>query len=211
MKALGALAAAAILPASCSGAAPVGAQASAETRSPRIEARVGELLRPEPAAPPAPAKAPPPPARALPPTVRALAPGVDLSTGAYLWDDEGVPPAPAQIVVDLAAQKIYVYRGRVQIGRSTINYGADDKPTPAGTFRILQKKRHHVSNLYGAPMPYMLRLTNDGIAIHESPVEDGAATHGCIGVPGEFAALLFAEARVGTRVVVTWGGNVPLA
>jgi lipoprotein-anchoring transpeptidase ErfK/SrfK len=52
-------------------------------------------------------------------------------------------------------------------------------------------------------MPFMLRLTNDGIAIHGSEVEDGYATHGCIGVPDEFAALLFKEAKIGTKVLIT--------
>jgi lipoprotein-anchoring transpeptidase ErfK/SrfK len=91
----------------------------------------------------------------------------------------------------------------VEIGRAAILYGADDKPTPAGTFTILEKKRHHVSNLYGAPMPYMMRLTWDGVAIHGSEVEWGSATHGCVGVPSEFAALLFAAARKGDPVLVT--------
>jgi lipoprotein-anchoring transpeptidase ErfK/SrfK len=69
---------------------------------------------------------------------------------------------PRAIVVDVQTQVVYVYRGGVEIGRSAILYGADDKPTPTGSFKILQKKRHHVSNLYGAPMPYMMRLTMDG-------------------------------------------------
>ncbi len=42
-------------------------------------------------------------------------------------------------------------------------------------------------------MPYMLRLTNDGVAIHGSNVRQGYATHGCIGVPTDFAKLLFAR------------------
>ena len=125
-----------------------------------------------------------------------------IGPGDYAWNDEGAPDAPTQIVVDLEWQRIYVYRSAVEIGRSSIIYGADDKPTPMGIFPILQKKRHHISNLYGAPMPYMLRLTMDGVAIHGSEVVDGSATHGCIGVPDEFAALLFNEVRVGDRVIV---------
>ena len=134
-----------------------------------------------------------------------LTPDRPLRHGDYLWNDEGVAPGPLSIVVDLQAQIVYVYRGGIEIGRSAILYGADDKPTPTGTFPILQRKRHHISNLYGAPMPYMLRLTNDGIAIHGSTVEYGAATHGCVGVPDEFAANLFAQAKVGDRVLITNG------
>lgn len=126
-----------------------------------------------------------------------------IDYGDYAWNEEGVPEGPTTIVVDIRAQRLYAYRGGIEIGRSSILYGADDKPTPLGVFPILQKKRHHISNLYGAPMPYMMRLTMDGVAIHASDVEEGYATHGCVGVPMEFAALLFAEAKMGDKVLVT--------
>lgn len=125
--------------------------------------------------------------------------------GTYVWDDEGVPDGPLVITVDLKAQTLSVFRNGYEIGAAVILYGADDKPTPLGMYPILEKDRDHVSNLYDAPMPYMLRLTNDGVAIHGSPVEWGSATHGCIGVPNEFAALLFAQAKVGDRVFITNG------
>lgn len=128
-----------------------------------------------------------------------------LGPGEYAWDDSGVPAGALRIVVDLSTEKLHVYRGGVEIGRAFILYGADHKPTPTGTFRILEKKRHHISNLYGAPMPYMMRLTWTGIAIHGSEVEANAATHGCVGVPDEFAALLFAQAQKGSEVLVTRG------
>lgn len=134
-----------------------------------------------------------------------LAPDGAMATGDFAWNADGVAEGPLRVVVDLAWQRIYVYRGGVEIGRSSIIYGADNKPTPTGIFPILQKKRHHISNLYGAPMPYMLRLTNDGIAIHASEVEDGTATHGCIGIPDEFAALLFGQAKPGDLVMITNG------
>ena len=128
-----------------------------------------------------------------------------LAPGEYAWDDNGVPAGPVRIVVDLSTEKLHVYRSGVEIGRAYILYGADHKPTPTGTFPILEKDRDHVSNLYGAPMPYMLRLTWGGVAIHGSQVEANAATHGCVGVPDEFAALLFAQAKKGDQVLVTRG------
>ncbi len=159
--------------------------------------------RPTQASMTAPAPAPIRAAAEAPFAIRSvLQPDQPIRAGDYAWNSDGVPPGPILIAVDLGAQRLYAYRGGVEIGRSSILYGADDKPTPTGTFTILQKKRHHISNLYGAPMPYMMRLTMDGVAIHASEVEDGSATHGCIGLPDEFAALLFAEAKVGDRVIV---------
>ncbi|WP_288417863.1 L,D-transpeptidase family protein [uncultured Novosphingobium sp.] len=122
--------------------------------------------------------------------------------GSYVWDDRGVPQGPVWMRVDLGLQTISVFRAGHEIGSAVILYGADRKPTPPGVYPILARARHHRSNLYDAPMPYMLRLTGDGIAIHASNVRARAATHGCIGVPPEFARLLFAQARRGDRVAI---------
>ncbi|CAN5168797.1 hypothetical protein BH10PSE12_BH10PSE12_25210 [soil metagenome] len=130
--------------------------------------------------------------------------------GDYVWDDKGVPPGPTVITVDLAAQTLSMFRGGYEIGAAVILYGADNLPTPLGTFPIMEKDADHVSNLYDAPMPYMLRLTRDGVAIHGSDVKWGGATHGCIGVPTKFAALLFAQAKVGDPVIVTNGKMLDL-
>jgi lipoprotein-anchoring transpeptidase ErfK/SrfK len=54
-------------------------------------------------------------------------------------------------------------------------------------------------------MPYMLRLTNDGVSIHGAPVAWNHATHGCIGVPTPFARKLFNAVKLGDRVIVTRG------
>lgn len=136
-------------------------------------------------------------------TILATDRGID--PGDFAWNAEGVDKGPLRIVVDIEAQRLYAYRGGVEIGRSSIIWGSDEKPTPTGTFPILEKKRDHISNLYDAEMPYMMRLTWDGIALHGAEVDDEYATHGCIGIPDEFAALLFEEARVGDKVLVTNG------
>ncbi|WP_237365372.1 L,D-transpeptidase family protein [Rhizorhapis sp. SPR117] len=130
--------------------------------------------------------------------------------GDYVWDDAGVPAGPIVITVDVEAQTLSVFRGGYEIGAAVILYGAEEKPTPEGVFPITEKDADHVSNLYDAPMPYMLRLTNDGVAIHGSKVEWGWATHGCIGVPIAFAAKLFAQAKIGDRVIITNGKRLQL-
>ncbi|MDP8994965.1 MAG: L,D-transpeptidase family protein [Pseudomonadota bacterium] len=130
-----------------------------------------------------------------------------LRPGEYAWNAEGVTGGETVIVVNIRARVLSVFRGGVEIGRSSIIYGADNKPTPLGTFTILEKDADHVSNLYDAPMPHMLRLTWDGIAIHGSPaLADDLATRGCVGLPREFARLLFSVASVGDRVII-WSGQ----
>lgn len=171
---------------------------------------------PSPAKPPAPASTGktepqnPQPANTAFVVKRILKIEGPFTHGTYVWDDADVPPGPLIITIDLKAQTISVFRNGYEIGAAVVLYGADDKPTPLGVFSIMEKDKDHVSNLYDAPMPYMLRLTNDGVAIHGSSVDWGSATHGCIGVPNEFAALLFAQARVGDRVIITDGKMMQL-
>ncbi|WP_294203881.1 L,D-transpeptidase family protein [uncultured Sphingomonas sp.] len=163
------------------------------------------------ATPPPPVAAPSPSPTPAPFVVRRI---LDLkkplSHGDYVWDESGAPDGPVVITVDLAAQVVSIFRDGYEIGTAAIIYGADNMPTPLGVFPILQKDADHMSNLYDAPMPYMLRLTNDGVAIHASDVRYGNATHGCVGVPTGFARKLFAATRIGDRVIVTNGKRLSM-
>lgn len=130
-----------------------------------------------------------------------------LRPGEYVWNDDDAPATgPTIIVANIRARVMSVYRAGHEIGRTSLIYGADNKPTPLGTFPILEKDADHWSNLYDAPMPHMLRLTWDGVAIHGAmTMADDAATRGCLGIPREFAELLFRAVRVGDQVIV-WDG-----
>lgn len=190
-------------------AAAMGAAALVPGKSPAAApakpAAAAPQPRPAAAKPPAPKPAEPAPESQL--VVKRILdiPG-PIRFGEYFWDAEGIPAdGPLTITIDLEAETMSVFRDGYEIGATAILYGADEKPTPLGVHKITQKKVHHISNLYGAPMPYMMRLTNDGVAIHASEVEMGAATHGCIGVPKPFAKLLFAQAKLGDRVIITRG------
>lgn len=125
--------------------------------------------------------------------------------GEWHWDDAGVPDGPIVITVDLDARVLSVFKGGYEIGATAVLLGTQEKPTPTGVFPITQKRARHVSNLYDAPMPYMQRLTNDGISIHATTVENGYASHGCIGTPLAFAKKLFDTTHNGDKVIITRG------
>jgi lipoprotein-anchoring transpeptidase ErfK/SrfK len=125
-----------------------------------------------------------------------------MKFGDFVWNDIGVPAGDTRIRVDLGRQIVSVFRGGHEIGTAVILYGTDHKPTPTGTFPILARARRHRSSLYDAEMPYMLRLTNDGVAIHASAVRRGFATHGCVGVPEAFARRLFDASARGDLVTI---------
>lgn len=131
--------------------------------------------------------------------------------GEWHWNEDGAPAqGPLIITVDLEARVLSVFRDGHEIGATAVLLGTQEKPTPLGVFPITQKKEKHVSNLYGAPMPFMQRLTNDGISIHASNVQNGYASHGCIGTPMEFARKLFAATKMGDIVIITRGKQVGL-
>jgi hypothetical protein len=125
-----------------------------------------------------------------------------LHFGEFIWNDAGVLSGPVWIRIDPQSQLLSVFRDGNEIGATVIVYGGDNKQTPRGTFHILSRDKDHRSSLYDAAMPYTLQLTRDGVSIHGSTVRWGAATHGCIGVPLEFARRLFGQARVGDEVVI---------
>lgn len=122
--------------------------------------------------------------------------------GDFVWNDDRIPDGPVWVRVDLTRQLLSVFRGGHEIGTAVILYGTDGKPTPTGSFIIKEKRADYHSRSYNAPMPFMLRLTDDGVAIHGSNVRQGFATHGCIGIPLGFARLLFAAAHKGDIVAI---------
>lgn len=125
-----------------------------------------------------------------------------LKHGDFVWNAENVDEGKVWVRIDLERQLISVFRSGHEIGTAVILYGTEHKATPRGQFPILGKVVDNRSSLYGAEMPYTLRLTTDGVAIHGSDVRWGAATHGCIGVPNAFAAELFAALQLGDEVVI---------
>ena len=133
--------------------------------------------------------------------------------GEWHWNEEGAPAeGPLVMTVDLEARVLSVFRDGYEIGAAAVLLGTDEHPTPTGAFPILSKERHNVSEIYGnAPMPWTLRLTRDGVAIHGgSTVEPGWASHGCIGTPDAFVSKLFAIAKTGDRVIITRGKRAEL-
>ena len=126
-----------------------------------------------------------------------------LAPGRFVWSDPGTA-GPVTVVVSLPLQRAFVYRGDALVAATAVSTGTDDKPTPTGVYRILQKAAEHRSNLYDdASMPYMQRLTWDGIALHAGRNPGFPASHGCVRLPASFAKKLFEVTTLGTTVVVT--------
>ncbi len=145
------------------------------------------------------------------------------------WDDDGTS-GPAYMVVDLRRQVAEFYRGGHIIGVGAISSGVENRRTPAGDYTILEKDIDHVSSSYGlvedgagntinndatprsavppgaryvpAPMHYFMRLTWDGVGMHEGFLPGYPASHGCIRMDRNVVPKFYENAYVGMPVKV---------
>lgn len=126
-----------------------------------------------------------------------------LRPGEFFWEPELSPSGPLVIIINLQDQSLSAYRNGIRIARSSISSGVKGRRTPAGVFTILEKEVTHFSNKYHhAPMPYMQRLTWEGVALHGGDLPGYPASHGCIRLPREFAKRLYSLTVRGTTVIV---------
>jgi len=130
-----------------------------------------------------------------------IAEAADLAAGHYVWHPELAPAGAVEIVVSLPQQRAYIYRANTLIGITTVSTGRAGHRTPTGRFPITEKHRTHFSSIYdGAPMPFMQRLTNGGIALHAGEIPNYPASHGCVRLPYAMAQNLFGVTQVRTVV-----------
>ncbi len=128
---------------------------------------------------------------------------VPSKPGDWNWAEAANVTAPVALVVDLERQLLFAHAEAVPVAVSTISSGRKGYATPTGVYAVLQKRAEHYSNLYdNAPMPFMLRLTWSGVALHAGRLPGYPASHGCVRLPAGFASKLFNRVRIGTPVVI---------
>lgn len=120
-------------------------------------------------------------------------------------EKEAPPPAgPHMLIVSVKSQNVSFYANGRLVSQSPVSTGKPTHPTPHGVFSIIQRNRHHRSNIYsGAPMPYMQRLTWSGVALHQGVLPGHPASHGCIRLPEQYASYLWRNIKMNTRVIVS--------
>jgi hypothetical protein len=132
--------------------------------------------------------------------------GRRLRAGEFAWlpgADSG-SGTPVTVLVNLQAQRAYLYRDGQRIAVTTVSTGRRGHDTPTGVFPIQGKERMHYSKKYeNAPMPWMQRLTDWGHALHAGNVRPYPASHGCVRLPAEFAKQLYSLTQPGDLVIIT--------
>jgi L,D-transpeptidase catalytic domain len=117
---------------------------------------------------------------------------------------------PRLAIVSLGDQRVTIYDANGQIMQGPISSGATPNDTPPGIYAILQKNREHYSNRYDdARMPFMQRITWNGMALHGGVLPGYPASHGCIRLREDFANQLFDMTKLGLRVIVSRNNMAP--
>jgi len=137
----------------------------------------------------------------------------------------------SSILISLEKQRGFLMNGDEVAMDYPICSGIPERPTPTGTFYILEKVVDKHSNKYGkmldaagdvvdsnaesgftpvpegghfegASMRYWMRLTGDGVGHHIGPVKRRPASHACIRGPSATMPIVYSKVKEGTRVTV---------
>ena len=137
--------------------------------------------------------------------------------------------ANTRMEIDLSDQRMVLYVGSQVAIDTPCCTGKAGKRTPTGTFRIKEKIKDKRSTIFGslyyngkkvyggdrrkykgrsnkyvgASLPYWMRLTGDGIGIHQSAyVKRYPGSNGCVRTPASAVKIIYSKVRVGTKVTV---------
>lgn len=137
----------------------------------------------------------------------------------------------SSIQISLEKQRAFLMNGEEIAMDYPICSGIASRPTPTGTFYILEKVVDKHSNKYGrimdasgdvtnsnaesgldpvpeggkfvgAEMRYWMRLTNDGVGHHIGPVKRRPASHACVRGPSATMPIIYSKMKVGSRVTI---------
>jgi len=164
-------------------------------------------------------------------TVRAIVSANGLTNANYIYPGQrlripsggGAAPAPAagggnRIVVDLSAQRMYVYQNGQVLWNWVVSTGRPGQETAVGHYKVLNKIPNAYAYTWSLQMPYWLGIYWAGSlqnGIHALPIQANGQTlwagylgqrvsFGCIILSTQNAATLYNWAAVGTPVDIVW-------
>jgi lipoprotein-anchoring transpeptidase ErfK/SrfK len=140
-------------------------------------------------------------------------------------------PDNSHVRVSILKQRAFLLMGDEVVVDTPISSGKRSRPTPQGSFHVLEKDKDHRSNIYGdfkdsygrtvragvsskidsapsgthfvgAPMTWFMRLTDEGVGMHVGILPGYPASHGCIRMPSAAAEIFYNHVKIGTPVVV---------
>jgi hypothetical protein len=126
-----------------------------------------------------------------------------LAPGQFVWAETVPAEGDPKVIVDLLTQTAYAWKGDVLVGAASVSSAKTGMVTPLGYWKVLDKRKLGHSRKYdNAPMPFMQRIDEYGIALHGGVNPGYPASHGCVRMPMKFAEKLFGLTKLGTEVVI---------
>jgi lipoprotein-anchoring transpeptidase ErfK/SrfK len=108
--------------------------------------------------------------------------------------------ANVHVVVSIRNQSAWLVDGDRILMTSAVCTAKRGMHTPTGHFRVSEKDASHISTIYHVAMPFYMRLSGKPFGMHAGYMPGYPASHGCIRMPREKAALFFKNVIVGTSV-----------
>ena len=126
-----------------------------------------------------------------------------LKPGEYVWAASIPKDGDTKVIIDRLTQTAYVYRADKLVGVASVSTAKQGHITPLGEWSILEKRPFYRSKKYdNAPMPWMERIDEYGIALHGGGTPGYPESHGCIHLPMKFAEKLYGLTKIGTKVII---------
>ena len=135
-----------------------------------------------------------------------------------------------RVVINLSEQQAYLLQDNKVISTSPISSGRAGWSTPRGSFHVISKDIYHRSRSFGsvvdvrgrvvnssatpasrvpagghfleAPMPFYTEFS-PAVGMHSGYLPGYPASHGCVRMPRDMAALFFRRVQIGTPVTVS--------
>ena len=114
-----------------------------------------------------------------------------------------------RLIIDIGRQKAFLLVDNKVAIETPISSARAGMHTPRGNFNITERVRSgKISTLYGVGMPCWMRLDGTVFGVHAGYLPGYPASHGCVRLPSDAAAMIFDNTGSGTRVsiVSSWDG-----
>jgi len=137
---------------------------------------------------------------------RPVIPATRVNHGVYSRANK----SNTRVQIDISRQKVYLLvDGQIAV-TAPISSARPGKHTPRGTFSITEKvETGKISTIYDVHMPNWMRLNGSEYGIHAGYLPGYPASAGCVRMPRDAAAMIYAKVGYGTQVTISdsWSPN----
>ena len=108
--------------------------------------------------------------------------------------------AEIHVVVSIHKQTAWLLDDARILLTSPVSTARRGMHTPTGKFEVSEKDTSHISSIYHVSMPYYMQLSGMPFGMHAGYLPGYPASHGCVRMPKDKAAMFFRTVHIGTPV-----------